>query len=291
MLRPDLAKAIGVLKAVPLPNEEVLARMADYLGRARDPEGARPYLEALAVLRPSGESFFQLLTNYLQTRHPNWDVLLEKAEGPKPSGEKVSDADSATIRNLKNAFQKVPEHEGLRLAMLALEKGTEEAGARDSEKAALRKEALDLCTRALAAYEAKQLNAPLFVLNNLAWYLSLEEDAPARERAVELARRAVAMAPDAIQAPHVHDTHAWCVYRSGKLADAKRLFLELLQKVEGPSFRFHLATVHLELMEYDEALVEVRKALSSTQDFSEEGEARALEQRIKEARRRALGAQ
>ena len=91
--------------------------------------------------------------------------------------------------------------------------------------------------------------------------------------------------------PEVYDTYGWALYRNHRLGEAEQAFRALLEVVDTPTFRYHLAMVLLDSKKYDEALSQVRRALDSPRFFPEQSAVQHLEAEIREARRKALGGQ
>jgi len=293
LLASDHQRAIGILKAVLEPNEAVLARLASLLEGLGDAKGAARQLEKLAVLKPSAEVFFGLLSNYVRTDDLSYRFLL---------AEKVPETDEEWfteplklrepfLRELRAEFDNLLERDGLCDTLNAMILAREEASVTtDDARRELRKRVIRLYDAALEHYESTNLPVPLVVFNNLSWYLAEEPGAVERARAVELARRGTESATGQTSTPDIQDTYGWALFKNGRLLDAREVLEELILSVDRPTFRYHLAQVLLAMKEYDSALNEVREALDSLQPFAEKTEARMLEREIREARRKAVGA-
>jgi tetratricopeptide (TPR) repeat protein len=128
---------------------------------------------------------------------------------------------------------------------------------RDKAAESLRK-ALDMGLKSLSAHFR------LIVL--------LMEDHP--EEALAIARRAKKLAP---RQHLVADTLAWCLIENNKLEEAlPELQLALRAVPEAPRYRYHHALLLSRQNRTAEAVDELRRALSSSRDFTERQEAELL---------------
>lgn len=291
LLSPDLQKAIDVLKAAPEPDEEIVSALAAHLEAGGRPAEATPYLERLAQLLPGAEVFGRLFDNYLTTSNPTARVFLHEAAQP---GQGAADAGMSpgrlkAILDLKEIFETIPGYQGIRLSFLGNLTALQVSRASSAEKPRLRRESIEHYRKAVEAYDQKGIQPPPVILNNLAWFLAEDDDEALRAQAVVVAARGKALVPNPSGMANMHDTHAWALYRNGKLTEAEKAFRDLIAVVDTPTFRYHLARVLLDLRKYDDALGEVRKARGAVKDFPESGEALRLEAEIREARRQAIG--
>lgn len=120
--------------------------------------------------------------------------------------------------------------------------------------------------------ERGELNA--IGLNNLAWQYSEEGD----PRAVELAEKAHAMAPDN---PQIADTLGWILAREGETARAVELLRDAARKMPGNAeIAYHLASVLVDAGETDEARQILERLLASTAEFSSRSAAEQLAARL-----------
>ena len=100
------------------------------------------------------------------------------------------------------------------------------------------------------------------------------------KEAVELANRAVLLAPDN---PMILDTHGWILYQSKDLQKA----LQSLEKAvaspkAGPTHHYHLAVVYEQLGMNAKALEQVDAALATKADFSGKQEALDLAKKLRQ---------
>jgi tetratricopeptide (TPR) repeat protein len=297
IFKTDYEKAINVLKTVPSPDEKVMSQLAQYLEAAGKKDEAAQYLERLVLMRPTSEVFFRLVSNYVDRKDPSLNFLLDK-DIPQPD-ERFKDR-HAVLLSLRKNFEVLPEHEGLRHALIGVVLGREEAQTtNEALRRQLREKMISQYELALEAYQSRTLPVPAVLFNNLAWYLAESDDAPRRGRAVELAKRGLglhvespgraAVALDFRQMPDMHDTYAWALHRNGRHLEAEQILRELIKAADRPVYRYHLAHVLLALKKFDEALAEVQTARESPAPFPEEAGARRLEAEIRSEREKAIG--
>jgi tetratricopeptide (TPR) repeat protein len=288
LFRPDSERAINVLKAAPEPDADVLSALAAQLdaGDRTAAAEATPYLERLCRSRPEARAFERLIENYVRIGDPAAHVLLEEGLFPleRPPAGLTRERWKALLQ-LRTGFESLPEYQGVRLACLGNMTAAEESRTQSApEKLQLRRRAIDYYTRSLAAYDVKKLPPPVLVLNNLAWYLTQEDDAASRARAVEVATRGVALVPEIERMPNMYDTLAWALFRNEQPIEAESVLRKLITVADQPTFRYHLACILFKVKRYDEALREVDKARKSVEDFPESEAAMQLERDIREAR-------
>ena len=107
-------------------------------------------------------------------------------------------------------------------------------------------------------------------LNNLAWIYATQGD----ERAEELARRAVTIAPDS---PQANDTLGWILTENGKYTEAiSRLRHALSQGAQDPEIRYHLAVALQHSGDSRSARAQLQSALQSELPFAERSSAERL---------------
>jgi tetratricopeptide (TPR) repeat protein len=291
LLASDYDRAIGILKVVAEPTEALFSRLAMLLERIGDAGGAARQLEKLAVRNPSADVFFRLLSNYVKTGDLGHKFLL--AETP-PKDEKWLAGlglREPFLRELRAKFESLPERDGLRATLTAMVLAREEVSGRpDEARAKLRKRIIALYEEAVEHYDSSNIPVPLVVLNNLSWYLADETGAVERARAVELAHRGTQMVTSRTAAADIYDTYGWALYKNNRLLDARDVLQELIEAVDRPTFRYHLAHVLVAMRQYDAAMDEVQEALDSLRPFAERTEARRLEREVRAARRKAIGA-
>ncbi len=196
---------------------------------------------------------------------------------------------------LNRRLGSIPNSKGLRHLLLATVYGARQAGAAPRYVTKFHQSMISHYEKSVQAFDDVGATPPILVLNNLAWVLVESKDRTRRERGLELARRAADLVPNLAQAPDVHDTLAWALYRNEQHTEAENQLRALLDDVDSPTYRFHLATVLHAQERHDEALEAVRAALDSPRKFDEEKEARRLESKIRTARSkrrtpRAVGA-
>lgn len=106
------------------------------------------------------------------------------------------------------------------------------------------------------------------VLNNYAWFLSIDGGRKALKKAYAMSKKAIEAEPD--NATYL-DTFAWILHLQGKDAEAKPIFKHamLYGGKDSSTVLFHYAEVLYALKEYDLAQVYYRQALSKD-DGSEE---------------------
>jgi putative PEP-CTERM system TPR-repeat lipoprotein len=129
-------------------------------------------------------------------------------------------------------------------------------------------------------FEALLKKAPLnpIVLNNLAWLYARANN----PKAVELARRAYAMAPES---PNVTDTLGWVLASRGDLKEAASLLARAHEQAPGdPMMSYHLAAVLAKQGERDKAASLLKPVLASGQPFDERAHAEALEKALASGR-------
>jgi tetratricopeptide (TPR) repeat protein len=89
---------------------------------------------------------------------------------------------------------------------------------------------------------------------------ALAEDGRALEKALRLARRAIAIKSNV---GAYHDTHGWVLYKLGRYDEALRELRFAVQIApDTPELRYHLAAVYAKLGRTEDALVELEKALA-----------------------------
>jgi tetratricopeptide (TPR) repeat protein len=291
-LPADYSRAISVLMAVPRPGDQVRDRLALYFEATGQLDKAKVQLELLASLRPSAKVFSRLLMTYVKTGDQSLRVLLAadaEQGGEILVGSKLPEERMKFLSELRRSLERLPECDGLRYTFLALQESSRERVPLGTEAAEARqKRLIGLYTKAVEAYDKHALSVPVVVLNNLSWYLAEDSNQANRSKAVEVAKRAMSLAPNPAQTPDVHDTYAWALYKNGQLLEAKKVLQDLLRAVDRPVLRFHLARVLFDLKEFEDALTEVQKVLRSS-GFPEERSARDLELRIREAREKVVG--
>jgi len=129
----------------------------------------------------------------------------------------------------------------------------------------------DAVTAYLRAVEGAAEPDPT-ALNNLAYLLA--DDPAERPRAIEAARRAVRLAPDA--AP-LRDTLGWVLYRDGQLEAAERQLVRAAAlRPSHPTIRYHLAAVLAAAGRPERAQGHLRIALLQGEAFPERAAAEAL---------------
>lgn len=133
--------------------------------------------------------------------------------------------------------------------------------------------------RCYAAYDkALQLNRDnIYVLNNYAYFLSLE--GRDLERALEMSSRVVALTDNE---PTYLDTHAWVLYRLGRLDEAKKLLQQAvsLDGRRSPALQLHYGDVLAALGEYFMAEIYWKRALENGYNPA------AIERRITELKQK-----
>jgi putative PEP-CTERM system TPR-repeat lipoprotein len=125
-------------------------------------------------------------------------------------------------------------------------------------------------------FEALLKRVPLnaIVLNDLAWLYG-ETNNP---KAVEMARRAYAVAPES---PNVTDTLGWLLAGKGDLKEAADLLASAHQRQPNdPSMAYHLATVLAKQGEREKAADLLKPILASGTTFDERPHAEALEKTL-----------
>lgn len=297
IFKTDHEKAINVLKTVPNPDEKVMSQLAQYLEIVGKKDEAARYLERLALMRPTAEVFFRLVSNYLDRKDNSVKYLLDE-DIPQPD-EKLKEKHSVLL-DLRKHFEVMPDHVGLRHMLSGVVLGRDESqSTNETIRKQLREKMIVEYDLALEAYQSRKLRVPSVLLNNLAWYLAESDDGSRRARAVDLAKRGLgldvetpggAAAPlDPRQMPDLHDTYAWALHKNGQHLEAEKHLRDLIKAVDRPVYRYHLAQVLLELKKFDEALVEVQTARDSPAPFPEDAGARRLEEKIRSAREKAIG--
>ena len=112
-------------------------------------------------------------------------------------------------------------------------------------------------------YEALNTSHPEqpSVLNNLAYILSIQND----PQALSYARQAYRLAPDN---PSVNDTLGWLLVKSGDPEAGLPLLRNAYSRnANNPEIRYHLGTALYQLKRYQEAKIELQKALASNPRF------------------------
>ncbi len=319
----DARRAINALRATPRPDLAVVAELAASLEAAGDSREARPYHLIINVSAPSRGAMGALSANLLATANEKERADLERAF----RGEtlELSETENGLRRQIVAALElpesirfaalariftgglaerKTVERAGLALAaeswrtidghealrhMLLGEllagkmDGVEDETARES----LRQEAIAAYELALAEHERRGEQAPVLLLNNLAWHLGEGGDRSAALRGVELARRARASLPSPDAVPQLSDTLAWCLFRSGAASEARAEYDALVSRDDRPEFRYHFALVLEEIGELDEALRHLQGALDFP-GFRKRAEAIKLQREIRQRKRAVL---
>lgn len=297
-------RAARALLASPVADEALLERLsgtlaalaaaaADPAERARLLERSARTAETRALRWPSATAFTQLIALTLAMPEGPSGALLSETPPPDPSARPGATEREKTLYELRAKLDALPEAEGIRQSFLALQLAASDPG-RASDPAFARAVA-ERYEKALAAYDSRGLDAPLLVLNNLAWYSSESGDEAMRARAVEIAERARKLVPRPQLGFDVYDTYAWALYRAGRFAEARAVLERVL--AEAPRLRpeqaalvhYRLGRVFQGLRDYDAALGHVQQALSSGARFAEEAAARELERQLVEERRKILG--
>ena len=181
---------------------------------------------------------------------------------------------------LRRRLDQTDHSEGIRHLFLAHILEAQKANALPRQAEKLHADMISHYEKSLAAYEAESAEAPITVLNNLAWYLAESTEAPRRQRGLEIASMAVERVPDHREAPTVHDTFAWALYRNGRFTEAEVRLKNVLKHADTPTYRYHLAQVLVSLQRYDEAIRSLRQAFESPLPFPEEADARRLETHV-----------
>lgn len=300
LLTPNYEKAISVLKAPPLPDEQVLARLVQCYELTGKYDLAAAHLEQLANVRPGPEVFGRLFTSYLRLsdpaarkERPELGFFLESggadatAALPEPLKNKLP-----LLLALKKGFEALPEAPGMKKLYEALK--VEHLGSSLTSpvlRKRTREAAIAAYRASLSAYEAKGVKVPVVLLNNLAWHLSEEESEASREEALRYAERLRALEPEYRRAPDAYDTYAWVLHRLGRSDEALEILNKLVsdRQTDQPTYRFRLAKVYFALRKFEEAASLIRQAIESAKPYPEQNEARDLEVQILEARRNFVG--
>ncbi len=209
--------------------------------------------------------------------------------------EQTSDAvfHEALLSVLREKLVELPNHERLGHTILGQMYAARSLRSQpdDYRQSTYREKAIAEYEEVIRDYDQHNLVVPLKILNNLAWILvDGPEVSPAQlSRGLKIAERARAAVENLRQVPDVIDTYAWALYRSRRLIEAESEFRKLVEVVESPTYRYHLACVLADLKRFGDAHTETRRALDSTMRFPEEDAARALKHRMRDARFAALG--
>jgi len=195
-----------------------------------------------------------------------------------------------TLETIRGRSSELPNYECFRQKSIAhLSNGMLKAGVPTPSKEELSTKRIVHYSKALECYESQEgFPTPLDVLNNLAWFLVDSEDEGQHARGLELAERAIELAPDVEKLPGIYDTHAWALHRNGRHQEASDSYYSLLDAVDAPKYRYRLAQVLFALKKYDDALEVVRKVLNAP-GFESRDDALKLRSEIRETMRRELG--
>lgn len=289
IFNPDYKRAINTLRAIPNPNEEVSLRLATYHEKLGDIEKSQEYLENLAERTGRGEIYRRLLTAYL--RIGTYDKLAVILEPELSEGSAEWKALSERQKTLRRRFDELQESTGLRHTFLGqVYSQREKTAITESARAKFREQRLASFRKAMEAYKAINRKPPLLILNNLAWFLS-EEDNPAdRVEGLEIASQAVGrLEKTPANIPDVYDTYGWALFRTGKFVKAQEVFEDLVAQHRRPSFLYHLARVLFEVQQFDEAASLLQEALEHYEEFPYKEDARILRTQVDDKRRELIG--
>ena len=267
MIEPDYRSAVSALLASPAGNEALEMKLADYYRRLKEHEKAEKRLEGLTERVTSSEAFHQLITSYL--RRGNEDAAMLFLADEAPAG--LSDAE---VRR-RERFRDLRGSEGLRHMyrgqMYSLRQGRERT---PSGKKRQQLAALSSFERSYEAYQSDGIDAPLVVLNNVAWFLSEADDEDRRKRGLLVAQAAVDRLANPIVVADVYDTYGWALYRNGKLLEAEKVFRELNESNEQPGYLYHWGRVLFDMSEYGRAVSMFQDSLEARGNFPEKDAAR-----------------
>jgi len=165
----------------------------------------------------------------------------------------------AAEESLKNTEQSINTEPYIRLALLYEQKGSSGDAIRMYEQ--------------VLKFDSRNMVAS----NNLAFLYAVEEGGKNLDRAVDLAQKAMAAAPEN---PLIMDTMGLVYYKKGLYPKAIGLLEQSIEKSgANPTVFYHLGLAYREVGDKDKARESLKKALSFDTDFKEKNMARqALQQ-------------
>lgn len=231
-----------------------------------------------------------------QELHQKWDRFSQNLQAQKPSQyllairsfEDMMEGDSRkpiitfALEDIREKWATLPQFHGMRQMYI----GEIHSIAYQARAGSTREQGQHLASmvqayeKSLEAYAAEDLDPPLAVLNNLAWYLGVDSDHQDLEKSLELATQAKERLRSPADLPDVYDTYAWILYRNKRLSEAKNEYQVLIAAADRPSYRFNLARVLFDLGDYRGAQEELDRALNSL-EFQKRDEAVELLSRVR----------
>lgn len=233
------------------------ARADELLLEARKTVGPGPVLDQLTGdVRAAQENLPAALASFesAQAAAPSWGLAAKIYSARRQSG--VANPEQSLI----DWLEENPDHRQGRTLLAQAYQSMGNAGA------------------AIAQYEILIDQDPesALALNNLAWLYFESGDAGKRARALDMAGKATALAPDS---PAIADTYGWIQFKSGKVDDGVqtlRKALSLTSPKRSPEIAYHLAVALHENGATNEARETLLQALATTRPFGSRDNAQRL---------------
>lgn len=281
------------------PSERTMAGLVNHLLKARELD----LLEKALLVRddaapePTGKNVAEdfmarvqdLLDSPSVSESDRFRVILGSLSREVSAGRE-REAYRQLFAAVRDLWFGLPHFESLRCMHLAdLSQNRATTSLTPEARASARENTILHYEKALEVFENQDEQVPIHLLNNLSWYLALEDDEAKVARSLELAERARDRLSSRSENPQIYDTYSWALYRNGRVEKARREYEELLVVHEDPGFRFHFARVLNELGDHRRALAELEKALDFP-SFADRQKAIQLRAQIQAALRRSVGA-